>query len=339
MIVPRAAAMSVPAVKRARNIIAGTIATFELRLWQDGRPIAPGTEDVSAAFLRRPQRDRTLAWLLAWTVDDLLFHDVAYWRILERRAGGIVPAAVCRIEPHKITAQDDAYLVDGKRVRVEDVIAFAGTGVGGLCNGDAARAILTALALESAAYRYARNPQPQTVLQNNGAELDDAEQEQLLTQFEAGRQNHTTALINGVVDLKAIGWNARELQLVEARQHVALEVARMANLDAAYINAPTASSIDYTNRQDIRRDLVDVTLRPYLDTISQTLSVDNAHAGLGWQLATGGKDVILDPASFLRLTDLERAQVWQGMRAAGALTEEDVQGLEPLSPKGRTDHA
>ena len=53
------------------------------------------------------------------------------------------------------------------------MIAFAGNGVGGICLGDGARIVMTALELESAAWRYANAPQPQTTLINEGADLDD----------------------------------------------------------------------------------------------------------------------------------------------------------------------
>ena len=335
LVVSRAAAMTVPAVKRARSIICGTIGTFNLAVWLEGRPVPPGTEDVTAAFLRRPQRDRTLNWLLTWTIDDLLFYDIAYWRIVDRR--GLIPRAVERVETHKVSVEGGHYLVEGKPVPVEDMIAFAGSGVGGICLGDGARIVMTALELESAAWRYANAPQPQTTLINEGADLDDDEQDELLDTWETARRTRSTAYLNAAVRADHNGWTARELQLVEARQHTALEVARLTNLDAHYLNAPAASGMTYTNRQDIRRDLVDITLRPYTGILEQTLSVDNTHAGVGWQLATGGKDIALDPANFLRLNDLERAQLWTSLTGSDVLTVEEARGLEPLSPEGPPD--
>lgn len=68
-----------------------------------------------------------------------------------------------------------------------------------------------------------------------------------------------------------------KLQLVESRQFEALEMARIMNVPASMINAPlgAGSSINYTNQQDQRADLYTYGTKIFLDTIQETLSMDN----------------------------------------------------------------
>lgn len=347
-VVTRATAMTVPAVRRARNVICGILGTFHLAMWRDGITVEPGSHDVTAGFLRRPQPDRTLAWLLTWTVDDLLFHDIAYWQIIGDRSDSdpLVPRAVQRVDPGKVStsaADPSAYVIGGKRVPASDVIAFAGSGTGGLCSGPAALTILAAIELEAAALRYARTPVPQVIIKNLGQELDDDEQDALIATYEAARRTSSTAYLNAAVELEAQGWDPSEMQLVEARQHVASEIARLCNLDARWVNAPGDAPQTYANMQDLRRDLVDVTLRPYQETIDQTLSVDatrwaglnpETHPAPGYQLCTAGKSITLDDRGFLRLSDLDRADLWAKHIASGVLSVDESRSLEPLAPKG-----
>jgi phage portal protein BeeE len=48
--------------------------------------------------------------------------------------------------------------------------------------------------------------------------------------------------------------------MVEARQYLALEIARACNLPAWYLNADYGSSMTYSNVSQTRRDLIDLAL-------------------------------------------------------------------------------
>src|SRR5699024_9980910 len=75
----RAEAMSVPAVKRARQIIAGTIARLPLDADPGTLPIwLDRTDEPVSAFHR-----------MLWTVDDLLFYGWSLWRVDRGTTGTI----------------------------------------------------------------------------------------------------------------------------------------------------------------------------------------------------------------------------------------------------------
>lgn len=349
-VVTRNLAMRVPTIRRCRNVIAGTLATFDLSLWEAGAKVAPNpnTDDVTATFLRRPDPKRTRAALIADTVDDLFFHDRSFWYITDGRNVGTpgaarwIPAGVERIEQHRVTHTDRVdrdgkrhrdWFIDGKKVPTEQLIVFEGAGVGGILTSG--QTVLTALELEFAAWRYARSPLPQVILKNQGIELDQDEQDELVEQYETARETSATAYLNTAVDLERVGWSARELQLVDARQHMALECARLCNVAPHYAMAPSQESMTYSNVQDERRGLVDISLRPYMDVIGQTLSVDAAHK-VGYTLCATGREVALDPKSFLQLSDLDRANLWNTLGPGGAdvLNRAEIRALEPLAPEG-----
>ena len=348
----RDVALAVPSVRRARAIIAGTIGTMQLVLkGADGVPTKPGSHDVVPGFLNRPDPAHTLTHILTWTVDDLMFHSRAYWEITgtprdTTDAGIIIPKAVQRLDPPTVRPDPQAgvYWVGGRAVPAARMIPFEHSAPP-ITDPAAAGTIINALELEAAALRYARAPLPQAVIKNLGAILDDDEADALVTSYETARRTSSTAFLNAAVELETQGWDPSQLQLVEARQHVSAEVARLCNIDARWINAPSETALTYINIQDLRRDLVDITLRPYMATIDQTLSVSTAAADardqdvgtVGYQLCSYGKTITLDPRTFLALSDKDRADLWRALIDAGVLTVAEARALEPLAPRGLTD--
>ena len=83
------------------------------------------------------------------------------------------------------------------------------------------------------------------------------------------------------------------LQLVEARKHQAVELARIANVPAYYVDAPlSGSGMTYTNSAQARADLIDFAALPYIAAIEQTLCGPN--------VTPNGQAVRLDVNAWLR---------------------------------------
>jgi hypothetical protein len=70
--------MQVPAVARARNIIAGTISTLGLHAYNE----VTGAQIQGRKILEQPDPAIPLAVTMAWTVEDLLFHGRSFWQVL-----------------------------------------------------------------------------------------------------------------------------------------------------------------------------------------------------------------------------------------------------------------
>jgi hypothetical protein len=62
--------MQVPAVARARNIIAGTIATLGLKAYNE----ITYAQIEGRSILKQPDPALPLSVTMCWTVEDLLFH-------------------------------------------------------------------------------------------------------------------------------------------------------------------------------------------------------------------------------------------------------------------------
>ncbi len=74
------------------------------------------------------------------------------------------------------------------------------------------------------------------------------------------------------VNLEQFGFDPKSMQLAEARQYVALELARACGIPAYFLSAE-ATSMTYSNAVSERRSLVDFSLRPILKAIKERLSL------------------------------------------------------------------
>jgi HK97 family phage portal protein len=138
----------------------------------------------------------------------------------------------------------------------------------------AGRTIKTAIDLEKAAQRMANEPAPSMVLKNSGVDLPENQVTSLLNNWKSARQNRATAYLGGNINVEAFGFDAMQMQLVEARRHLSTEIARAVGIPAWYLNAEYASET-YSNVQQERRTLIDFSLRPILHAIEERLSMDD----------------------------------------------------------------
>lgn len=280
----RTSAMSLPTVARSRNLICSTVSALPLTLWTIDTSRQPVVEQQvpQYSWMDRPDPDRTRQWLLAWTVDDLFFSEVAHWRITRRYAQGRFPAAFQRIAPGDLQeSADGSYTYTdpdtGKREQVDagDIVEFLSPIEGLLTNGW--RAVSIALQLDDAADRFAGTEIPAGVLeeQDSSEDLTDDELAELAATFNASRRMNTTAATNKHVRYRETPVDASKMQLVEGRTYQALELSRLGNVPAYLVGAPAGTGMTYQNGQQARQDLVDFAAGAYIGCIEQTLSGPN----------------------------------------------------------------
>ena len=329
--VTRQQAMTVPAVARARNIIAGTIASLPMCTYLE----ATEGELPNRPVIKQPDNSTTRSNMMSWTIYDLMFYGVAYWQILatSMEDGRVTQAR--RIDPTRVSMRTDqttqviqAWTVDGREVPfkgVSSLIVFWGTDEGIL--NRAGRTIRTAIELEQAALRMAQEPVPQMILRNEGMNLPTDQKEALLQAFRLARKNRSTAYVEGAISLDVVGFDSAQLQLVEGRQHVAGEIARVMNIPAWFINAESASST-YSNVSAERRSLIDMSLRPIMDAIESRLSQDD--------ITPRGQYVEFELDDFLRGNPTERVDVLVKLLDAGIISIDEARAFEDLSPRGNS---
>jgi hypothetical protein len=351
----RDTARLVPAFARGLDLITGIAAGMPLVDLDptSGRRISP--RSLTTGTLD-PDEPTTVT--IRRTVDDLVCHGKAYWLVTSVDGLGhprtVQHLSPDRVQSHYVSLGDMAWhtpypghthrraweiighapacrgcigdpaATDSHRY-TDLVIEFDAGTPGALASGW--HAIRTALALDAAARNYAESPLPQIALKNLGIDLDQAEIEEVLTAWEAARAKRGTAYLNTATEVQTFGWSAGELQLVEARQHAALEVARILNLDPVWVGASTpGASLTYQNRQDLNQSLLDMTIMPILRVIEQRLSMAD--------VTGGGRLIRFDTSAFLRANLGERVSALTAYVASGVLTAQEARAIEPIVPEG-----
>jgi phage portal protein BeeE len=325
----RQLAMSVPSVARARNIICGTIGSLPLTTFNriTGQYVDPHR------VINQPDPRVAGFVIYNWLAEDIWLYGAGYGQVLEMYSstdGGRVRAWT-RVSPDRVTVDTDflnteitGYKVDGRSVPLQGVgslIRFDGPDEGLLHR--AGKTVAAAVYLENAAVNYAKEPAPTMVLKSNGTNLTAERISALLSAWKTARQSRSTAFLNADVNLEQFGFDPKSMQLAEARQYVALELARACGIPAYFLSAEQ-TSMTYSNAVTERRSLVDFSLRPILKAIEERLSLP---------------DFVPNPVmvrfaldDFLRGNALERAQVYEILNRIGAMSVEQIQQEEDLIP-------
>jgi len=333
--VDRSSAMQVPAVARARNIIAGTISTLGLNSYN----MITGAKVEGRKILEQPDPALPLAVTMAWTVEDLLFHGRSFWQVLEVNPEDGRPTQARRIDPTRVTFTTDldtqeivnGFYIEGgllPATGVGSLIMFSGIDEGILNRGG--RTISTALKLEEAVQRMASEPNPTMVIKNSGVDLPPEQVSSLLAQWKQARATRSTAYLSGPLDVTTFGYDAGQMQLTESRLNTAAEIARMCNIPAWYINAESASAT-YSNVSQERRSLVDFSLRPYMSCIEERLTMVD--------VSPRGQEVRFDLDDYLRGNPLEQIEVLERMIAAGLISVDEAREEMDLAPRGNEANA
>jgi HK97 family phage prohead protease len=332
----RREALQVPAVMRARNLIAGSLGTLPVRVHGPDRRIVT---DVTY-LVPQPDPDIPNSVVMAQTVEDLLFEGVAWWRVTKwgwhgypvearhvpvesvtiRSAGGATPSEML-ISPDQMVPVDGQVLIDGVPVGDNEVIRFDSPNPPLLVH--AARAIRTCLLLEQSAALYAKDPLPLGYFApTEGADpVTDDEVEDLLDDWEAQRARRAWGYVPAALTAKTLQWSPEQLQLAAARQHAVLEIARAAGLDAEDLGV-SVTSRTYANQEQRWQALINTTYGAYVSAIQDRLSMrDVLPRGYTAQVDFGG---------FLRGDALTRMQTYAAGKPLGVYTDERIAELENI---------
>lgn len=266
--VTRREAMSIASVRRGRQIIAGTLGGAPLVAVRHRAGNPP--ERLVRPLLERPDPDVIRAHTVGWTVDDLLFSGVSWWQVRERDSAGY-PTRARRVPLEAVSVDEAQGVVRfwGQAQRPEDVVRFDGPDEGVLRHGG--RTLRTSLMLEEAVRRFARMDVPLGYLK--GGNMTSEEAQEYLDAWERARARRTTGYVPEGMDYLNPSLDPQRMQLTDARDHQAAEVARLLNLPPSAVNAPSGDSLTYATTESNRRELVDLTLQPFIGVIEQTLSL------------------------------------------------------------------
>lgn len=327
--ISRAEAIQCAAVKRARDIIAGTIGSLPLNY------LNPSFEAQPNPLLAQPEEAVPRSVTMTQTLDDLLFESMAFWRITEKDADGW-PVKVRRLDARSVDVRDTQKVFvrrDGSAqgsawefVPDEDLIRFWSPCDPLLVAG--ARAIRTLLRLDAAAARYADAPMPSGMFTPmEGADSDDIlegeEVDAFLNDWEAKRRARATAYVGGSVKFEALQWDPASLQLVETREGAVRDIARLTGISAEDLEVSTTSRT-YLNSQQKQQELVNYTLASYMTAVQDRLSMGDVSAE--------GFMARFDLGGLVRADEKTRVETYEAGIRIGLYSLDTVQRREELPP-------
>lgn len=274
---------------------------------------------------------------------DLADHGVAYWfnPKYASPAGWRYNAANGPARKHAsvrylsvddvVDVEADSYIIRDRipgdpEVRSIRVPAYAVVGfecAAGNWLRTGSRAITTARLLEDAARLYARTPNPQTILKNNGPRKTSEQVEELLSALEVARSSRSTAYVGRDLDLQAFGFDATQIALSDARSAAVLDIARVTGVPPIYLGQGIAdATMTYQNATSARIDL-HAAMLPFITAIEQRLSFDD--------VTGNGVFVEFDVTPFLRVDPTMRATLYSTLIPLGVLTVDEARAMENLT--------
>lgn len=281
----RNAAMSVPTVSRARDLIASVIGCMPLRayseMWNgetmEKVPQAPRT------WLRRIDPTVPNNFIMSWTFDDLFFYGRAFWYITSRSKTDGYPASFTRLPAAMVNTLDQSGPVwfapskqiefSGGQLNPDDVVQFLSPIQG--ITSMSTTSVATALKLEAARNRNASSAIPAGILKQTGGEpLNAQELADLASAFNSARMTNQTAALNEYLSYTETATSPDKMLLIDSSEYSAMEMARICNVPP-YLVGVSVGSYSYQSSSESRADLWTFGARAYADCIASTLSQNN----------------------------------------------------------------
>ena len=282
----RAEAMTLATVSRSRDLLASVIGCMPLKMYGEMFDDVTGEmEEVPLAprsWLRQPDPSVTYNFLMAWTLDDLLFYGRAFWYCLERGADGF-PTKFTRLPAGSVTTLDQAgpvwfgpskeIIFAGNTLDARDVIQFLSP-IQGIVYSSA-QTIATAMKIEQSRYKNAQSSLPSGVLKQTGGEpLSAQELSEIGAAFQQARLTNQTAVLNEFLSYDATTATPDKMLMIESAQYSALDLARLCGVPPYLVGVATGSYA-YTSSEQSRADLLIFGVKPYADCLASTLSMNN----------------------------------------------------------------
>jgi hypothetical protein len=276
-------ALSVPTISRSRDLLAGIIGSTGLKhyskQWNGSDydevylPLEP--------WMEQPDPKVSRSFFFVNIFSDMFFYGVAYAYVQTRYSTGL-PASFTWLPAANVSSTQqsgvpqyfgpsDELEFSGQPLDVSNVIQFLSPIEGILKIG--AQAINTNIFLNQAADRYASlETVPGYLQQIDGEDMSGDDLGSLASAWAAARKQNAIGALSRQVQFKEFAQNPQEV-IADQRKYQSLEMARLCNVPAYLVSAPTeGASMTYQNAQQARQDLYLFGARIYMDAIEQTLS-------------------------------------------------------------------
>ncbi len=329
--VSREDALSVPALQRCRNLLAGTIGAIPLELYRK----STNEELGSPVWLEQPSYSQPRSVTIAYTVESLLLYSQAFWQVVEVYNEDGRPSRFEWIANNRVTATLDStntfvksYAVDGMTLPMDglgSLITFQSLLPGILTTG--IQTIRAAIDVQKAAAIAASTPMATGYIKNTGADLDPKEVSGLLAAWRTARNNRSTAYLTSTLEYNPVSFSPKEMMYGEAIFNLATEIARLCNVPAYYVSADQNNSMTYANVQDERKQFLTLSLQPFITAIEDRLSMDD--------ITARGNVVKFDiDKNFLRTDPMQELAVIEKLLQLELITQEQAMEMTDLTPNG-----
>jgi HK97 family phage portal protein len=328
----REEAIQVPAVNACRNIITGVIASLDIELYKK----STGEQIGKPLWLDQPDLRQPRAVTIAYTIDSLIFNNVAYWRQTEQYADDGRGSRYEWISNSRVTfttnkygTEIDQYFLDGNSVPMSgngSLITFQGINAAGVLQSGS-RTIQAALDLEKASAVSASTPMPTGYIKNTGADLPEQQISGLLASWKAARQSRSTAYLTSTLSYETTGFSPKDMMYNEAQQFLTTQICRLFGVPAYMLSASMDTSMTYQNILDSRKDFMAYTLQPYITCLETRLSMND-------MTANGNIVKFAVDDTFLRADPLQRLAVTEKLLDLGLIDVEQAKEMEDLTPDG-----
>lgn len=329
--VTREEALSVPALQRCRNLLAGTIGAIPLELYKK----STNEELGSPAWLEQPSYSQPRSTTIAFTVESLLLYGQSFWKVVEVYQEDGRPSRFEWIANNRVTATLDAtntfvksYAVDGITLPMDglgSLVTFQSLLPGILNTG--VQTIRAAIDVQKAAAIAASTPMATGYIKNTGADLDPKEVSGLLAAWKQARNNRSTAYLTSTLEYNPVSFSPKDMMYGEAIQNLATECARLCNVPAIYVSADMNSSYTYQNVNEERKQFLTLSLQPFITAIEDRLSMDD--------ITARGNVVKFDiDKNFLRTDPMQELAVIEKLLALNLITTEQAMEMTDLTPNG-----
>jgi Phage portal protein len=323
--ISREQAIQVPAVKRVRDLVAGTLGALQPRM------IDLGSRTVPSELLDQPEENRARSITMTDLFEDMLFEKHAWWRIVDVGSNGY-PSKVVRLEPRSVTVREEGRVYVNSRTGMpqglhwdfvpdSELIRFDSPNDPLLVAG--AAAIRQALLLGRAASRYAEHPMPLgffTPKEPGMGPGDKTEIDNMLDHFEEQRRRRAWAYMEDL-DAQTLSWSPEQMALTAQRDYAVLEISRLGGVDPEELGVSTTTRT-YANAEQRRLDLIDFTLIAYVTAVEDRLKMAD--------VTPPGQRAVYDYSGFLRSDTLSRLQAYKAGVEVGVYTPDRIAEIERI---------
>ena len=324
-------ALQVPTVSKCRQLICGTIAGIPLELISK----KTGERLGLPVWCEQPDIRQPRSVTISYTVQSLLFYQIAYWEVTQTYSDDGRPARFAWVQNDRVTPKLNArgtevefYTVDNT-VRpmsgVGSLITFQSLQPGVLATGG--RTIRAALDLEKAAAIAAQTPIASGYIKNAGADLPEAQVQGILAAWKAARSSRGTAFLTSTLSYETASFSPKDMMYGEAKSDLSTEICRLMNVPAYMASSDQNKSQTYQNILEARKDFYAYSLAPYVCAIEDRLSMNDI---------TNAANIVrfASDTTFLRADSATRLATIEKMLALELITLDQAKAMEQLTPQG-----